>query len=147
MPNLFILYIYFAWFFSKFNVWPFSLAIQLPSERLLIKKSNATLAIFMTIFLTIKIKLKENEVVIYVYLELSKNGGLSITRSINLENEEKIESKCDKTQNVWSFLWTTATYCFFYKMYLWHALIVTTRKICEQQMINSASFSPNTEIR
>ena len=44
-------------------------------------------------------KLKENEV-FTIYFELSKKGFLSITRSINLENEVEIESKCDKTQNV-----------------------------------------------
>ena len=44
-------------------------------------------------------KLKENEV-FTIYFELSKKGFLSITRSINLENEVEIESKCDKTQKV-----------------------------------------------
>ena len=44
-------------------------------------------------------KLKENEI-FTIYLELSKNGVLSITWSINLENEVEIEYKCDKTQNV-----------------------------------------------
>ena len=34
------------------------------------------------------------------HVELSKDGFVSITKSINLENEVEIESKCDKTQNV-----------------------------------------------
>ena len=115
--QIFSSYTFLLHSFGKFNILQFSLAVQWNWKKM------------QSLF------------------ELSKNGFISITRSINLENEVEIESKCDKTQNVWSFLWTTATYCFFYKMYLWHALIVTTRKICEQQMINSASFSPNTEIR